>query len=85
MTDVRVLVDTNVLIHHISGDKHETSRAMAQLEIEKQQVSLGNLLAMQDVLLRLDPPANMSALAKALWCARTVAWSTWPLGWAGWW
>jgi hypothetical protein len=38
-----------------AGDKHETSRAMAQLEIEKQQVSLGNLLAMQDVLLRLDP------------------------------
>lgn len=38
-----------------AGDKHETSRAMAQLEIEKQQVSLGNLLAMQDVLQRLDP------------------------------
>ncbi len=38
-----------------AGDKHETSRAMAQLEIDKQQVSLGNLLAMQDVLMRLDP------------------------------
>ena len=38
-----------------AGDKHETSRAMAQLEIEKQQVSLGNLLAMQEVLMRLDP------------------------------
>jgi len=38
-----------------AGDKHETGRAMAQLEIEKQQVSLGNLLAMRDVLARLDP------------------------------
>ncbi len=38
-----------------AGDKHETGRAMAQLEIEKQQVSLGNLLTMQDVLDRIDP------------------------------
>lgn len=38
-----------------AGDKHETGRAMAQLEIEKQQVSLGNLIAMRDVLARLDP------------------------------
>jgi len=38
-----------------AGDKHETGRAMAQLEIEKQQVSLGNLLAMREVLARLDP------------------------------
>jgi hypothetical protein len=28
---------------------------MAQLEIEKQQVSLGNLLAMKEVLARIDP------------------------------
>ena len=38
-----------------AGDKHETGRAMAQLEVEKPQVSLGNLLAMRDVLVRLDP------------------------------
>ena len=38
-----------------AGDKHETGRAMAQLEVEKQQVSLGNLLAMREVLARLDP------------------------------
>ncbi len=38
-----------------AGDKHETGRAMAQLEVEKQQVSLGNLIAMRDVLARLDP------------------------------
>lgn len=38
-----------------AGDKHETGRAMAQLEIEKQQVSLGNLLAMKEVLARIDP------------------------------
>lgn len=38
-----------------AGDKHETGRAMAQLEIEKQQVSLGHLLAMREVLARIDP------------------------------
>jgi hypothetical protein len=38
-----------------AGDKHETGRAMAQLEVEKQQVSLGNLLAMEEVLARIDP------------------------------
>lgn len=38
-----------------AGDKHETGRAMAQLEIEKQLVSLGNLLAMREVLARIDP------------------------------
>jgi hypothetical protein len=64
MTDERVLVDTNVLIHHINGDKHETSQAMAQLEIEKQQVSLGNQLAMQDVLMRLDPTLPQVRLCK---------------------
>jgi hypothetical protein len=38
-----------------AGDKHETGRAMAQLEIEKQQVSLGDLISMLAVLKRLDP------------------------------
>jgi hypothetical protein len=47
-----------------AGDKHETSRAMAQLEIEKQQVSLGNLLAMQDVLQRLDPARTHTRMSE---------------------
>jgi hypothetical protein len=38
-----------------AGDKHETGRAMAQLEIEKQQVTLGNLIAMRSTLARMDP------------------------------
>ena len=38
-----------------AGDKHETGRAMAQLEIEKQQTSLGNLIGMLAILQRMDP------------------------------
>ncbi|MBL0044567.1 MAG: hypothetical protein IPP33_09285 [Flavobacteriales bacterium] len=38
-----------------AGDKHETGRAMAQLEIEKQQASLGNLIGMLAILQRIDP------------------------------
>ena len=38
-----------------AGDKHETARAMAQLEMEKQAVALGNLLEMHHTVIRLDP------------------------------
>lgn len=37
-----------------AGDKHETGRAMTDLEIEKQQGSLQNLLQMQNILKQLD-------------------------------
>ena len=38
-----------------AGDKYETTRAMADLEIEKQQNSLHNLLQMRSTLERMDP------------------------------
>jgi len=37
------------------GDKYETGRAMAHLEIEKLQSSLSNLVDMQHLLARIDP------------------------------
>lgn len=38
-----------------AGDKHETGRAMADLEVEKQQASLKNLLQMHATLTQIDP------------------------------
>lgn len=38
-----------------AGDKHETGRAMVQLEIEKQQSSLATWRSAEAVLGRLDP------------------------------
>jgi hypothetical protein len=38
-----------------AGDKHETGRAMTDLEIEKNQVSLKNLLQIQAALKQFDP------------------------------
>ncbi|MDH5605076.1 MAG: hypothetical protein OEY51_14095 [Cyclobacteriaceae bacterium] len=37
------------------GDKYETGRAMAHLEIEKLQSSLSNLVEMHHILTRIDP------------------------------
>lgn len=37
-----------------AGDKHETGRAMTDLEIEKQQVSLSNTLQMLAVIKKID-------------------------------
>lgn len=38
-----------------AGDKHETARAMAQQELEKQASALHNLREMEDSLARIDP------------------------------
>ena len=38
-----------------AGDKHETARAMAQQELEKQASALHNLREMEDHLARIDP------------------------------
>jgi transcription elongation GreA/GreB family factor len=38
-----------------AGDKHETSRAMAQLEQEKIGAQLGELSKLQEILFRIDP------------------------------
>lgn len=38
-----------------AGDKYETSRAMAHLEIENRQVGLQNLIKMQTALNQFDP------------------------------
>lgn len=38
-----------------AGDKHETGRAMAQLEMEKQQAALGHLLGLARTLQGIDP------------------------------
>jgi transcription elongation GreA/GreB family factor len=38
-----------------AGDKHETARAMVQIELEKSEVQLGKLLATQAELLRIHP------------------------------
>mgnify|MGYP001551726149 CR=1 FL=1 len=38
-----------------AGDKHETGRAMAQLESEKQQAALGNLRDLARTLHGIDP------------------------------
>ncbi|MCI1753479.1 MAG: 3-oxoacyl-ACP synthase [Flavobacteriales bacterium] len=45
-----------------AGDKHETARAMAQLELEKQAVALGNLREMEHVLQRIDPSQRSTAI-----------------------
>ncbi len=38
-----------------AGDKHETSRAMAHLEMENRQMALQNLMKMHAVLNQFDP------------------------------
>lgn len=38
-----------------AGDKHETARAMAQLELEKQASALQHLQDMESALARIDP------------------------------
>lgn len=38
-----------------AGDKHETARAMAQQELEKQATALQHLQTMEAFLLRIDP------------------------------
>ncbi len=38
-----------------AGDKHETGRAMAQLELEKQQAALGHLLILVRAFRGIDP------------------------------
>ena len=47
-----------------AGDKHETARAMAHLELEKLQQSIGNLESMKSVLDQIDP--NKSSKVPAL-------------------
>lgn len=38
-----------------AGDKHETARAMAQLEVDKLASAMANMQAMAGVLERIDP------------------------------
>lgn len=45
-----------------AGDKHETARAMAQQELEKQASALQNLQTMEAVLMRIDPTRRFSAI-----------------------
>lgn len=45
-----------------AGDKHETARAMAQQELEKQASALHNLLEMEDSLARIDPAHTRSQI-----------------------
>ncbi|MBS1568434.1 MAG: hypothetical protein JST45_03235 [Bacteroidetes bacterium] len=42
-----------------AGDKHETARAMAHLELEKQLTVINNLLEMEAALGRIDPAVRM--------------------------
>ena len=46
-----------------AGDKHETGRAMTDLEIEKQQVSLRHLQQMLTCISQLDPQKIMTKAA----------------------
>ena len=46
-----------------AGDKHETGRAMAQLEWEKQTTALHHLLEMEKAFLRTDPMAQVNRLS----------------------
>ncbi len=45
-----------------AGDKHETARAMAQQELEKQATALQNLQTMEDILVRIDPTRPCSGI-----------------------
>jgi len=47
-----------------AGDKHETGRAMAQLEMEKQQTALGNLQDLARTLHGIDPDRRHLHFAK---------------------
>ncbi|MBS1548100.1 MAG: hypothetical protein JST38_00595 [Bacteroidetes bacterium] len=46
-----------------AGDKHETARAMAHLELEKQLAVVNNLLEMEAALDRIDPVVKMHLIA----------------------
>ena len=46
-----------------AGDKHETARSMAQLEIEKQQSSLQHLHQMDAILQRMDPSVERKRIS----------------------
>jgi transcription elongation GreA/GreB family factor len=46
-----------------AGDKHETGRAMAQIELEKAQRQLNELLHMKNDLLRISPGRNPEKIA----------------------
>ncbi|MBP8822912.1 MAG: hypothetical protein KBH07_04665 [Flavobacteriales bacterium] len=46
-----------------AGDKHETARAMAQIELEKQGSVLRNLQEMDAVLLKIDPGKPVTRIA----------------------
>lgn len=43
-----------------AGDKHETARAMAQQELEKQATALQHLQTMEALLMRIDPTRRFS-------------------------
>jgi hypothetical protein len=45
-----------------AGDKHETSRAMAHLEIENRQVALQNLIKMHSILNQFDPAKSCTQI-----------------------
>jgi hypothetical protein len=56
-----------------AGDKYETGRAMADLEIEKYQKSLNNLLQMSVILNRIDATTHQEEMAHgALICTDKV-------------
>jgi hypothetical protein len=45
-----------------AGDKHETARAMAQQELEKQATALQHLQMMEALLLRIDPARRCTGI-----------------------
>lgn len=57
-----------------AGDKHETSRAMAQLEQEKLGGQLSELNKLQEVIYRIDPTKQHTTIQLGSLCETSNGW-----------
>lgn len=55
--------DLNAETKSSAGDKHETGRAMIQLEMEKESQKLSSFMAMKNTIDRIDPRSKSSVIS----------------------